>query len=899
MSGAGQWLLILVLGLSLLRAEPLPAAAPLALQSTGLTLVSPAACPAAGCAPGQRMNLRFEFELADYDPTPTVPPQPNVKICFYAPDGWIEQASVNATDQAGGVTGQTYTSAPDCTAEDTEQPTGYTLIGAWQAAIVNNVFSDSLNLSFRIAAGANSTGKLLARLFERTGPAWDRTQQVFTPNLPVTAASALSYVAADASLCDAGGYQPCYLNSGDDLPAGIGTGLKDAVDAVQDGSVLYVLGNYPIKSNTVVIQKAIQISGLNNASLTSASSVCTNAMLRLENGVTLRELKINDGPGCTNPNRSLIEINSPRNVLIEYNHLSGGAIGVMVFDNIGAVTVRFNQIENNAAQALYWNSATIFAPLTLEGNNITGNGTGSNGAQIECAAGLTVAASSRKANHNYWGSPAQPSQEATHCTLAAGRQLGAPIQPRAGGAAGVQAQRFTVTGSKTYAYNNEIAFQRTGGSADFDLYIVDHGYAQASFTPFNLGSGPNPCSNFWDVFLPDGVIPDGTLELFLKYNKSAACVAAINSTQYCDQTTTPGRYPLWWYDPAGRVTEQWDTTGQNPAGSNAGGGSGQATACRMADNEIQVSIDASGRPNLVNDLNYLPLFTGVQVLNTYRLLASNNVITVDWSTNHEPDVTGFYIQRSTDGTNFSPITDLIARKGSALTGASYQFVDSGRLAGTSYSYRLQIIRPDNNFLYSNVLSSLGTAATATRTFTPGPTATNTRTPGPSPTYTVPPPTRTRTPTLVPVQNPTRVPSATLTRRAAAPTRLSLTLPTAGTPDATNETPGAQATRDPSTPDSNQGTGYPAPGEEGTALTQDAAYPAPDEETGGTAVAALISPTVPAGESPGPEPVPNQSPPGPNIVLLALLSGYFGGSALLGLLGLWYLVIYKKHPSLDP
>lgn len=886
MSGAGQWLLILVLGLSLLRSEPLSAAAPVALQSSGLTLVSPAACPAAGCAPGQRMNLRFEFELADYDPTPTVPPEPNVKVCFYAPDGWIDQASVNAIEQPGGVTGQPYTYTPDCVQGEPTRPTGYTPIGAWQAAIVNNAFSDSLNLSFRIAAGATSTGKLLARLFERTGPTWNRTQQVFTPNLPVTAASALSYVAADASLCDAGGYQPCYLNSGDDLPDGIGTGLKDAVDAVQDGSVLYVLGNYPIKSNTVLIKKAIQISGLNNASLTSTGSVCTNAMLRLETGVTVSELAINDGPGCTTTNRTLIEVNSPRNVLIEYNQLSGGEIGVLVRDNIGAVTVRSNQIENNAAQAVYADSGTIFS-LTVEGNNITGNGAASSGVQIECAAGLSGAAPSRSANHNYWGSPAQPSQEATHCTLAPGRQLGAPIQPRAGGAAGVQAQRFTVTGSKTYAYNNEIAFQRTGGSADFDLYVVNHGYAQITFTPFNLGGGPNPCSNFWDVFLPDGVIPDGTLELFLKYNKSAACVAAINSTQYCDQTSAPGRYPLWWYDPAGGVTEQWDTTGQNPAGSNAGGGSGQATACRIADNEIQVSIDSSGRPNLVNDLNYLPLFTGVQVLNTYRLLASNNVITVDWSTNHEPDVTGFYIQRSTDGVNFSPITDLIARKGSALAGASYQFVDSGRLAGTSYSYRLQIVRPDNTFLYSQVLSSLGTAATATRTFTPGPTATNTRTPGPTPTYTVPPPTRTRTPTRVPVQNPTRVGSATLTRRAATPTRLALTLPTAGTPDATNETP------------SNQGTGYPAPGEEATTLTQEGAYPAPGEETGGTAVAGLISPTVPAGESSGIEPEPNQSPPGPNIVPLALLSGYFGGSALLGLLGLWYLVIYKKHPSLDP
>ena len=40
-------------------------------------------------------------------------------------------------------------------------------------------------------------------------------------------------------------------------------------------------------------------------------------------------------------------------------------------------------------------------------------------------------------------------------------------------------------------------------------------------------------------------------------------------------------------------------------------------------------------------------------------------------------------------------------------------------------------------------------------------------------------------------------------------------------------------------------------------------------------------------------VPAPGRGGPPGLLLALLSGYFGGSALLGAAGLWYFMVYKK------
>ncbi len=102
------------------------------------------------------------------------------------------------------------------------------------------------------------------------------------------------------------GYNPCYLNSGDDLANGIGTGLKDAVDASLAGWVINIHGNYLIKSNTVVIDKALLIQGDGNDSLTyNSTAACGNAMLLVSDGATIQKLNINDGI-CVTPSRDLI-----------------------------------------------------------------------------------------------------------------------------------------------------------------------------------------------------------------------------------------------------------------------------------------------------------------------------------------------------------------------------------------------------------------------------------------------------------------------------------------------------------------------------------------------------------------------------------------------------------------
>ncbi len=825
-------------------------------RMVGLTITQtgPLSCPDAGCAGGQRVNMGMDFDLSTFDSSQ---PNANVKLCLYAPAQWIDPASLT-TSAKGAATGVDYATAGDC-AEDTSPPAGYVFIGARSAKLGANMFADSLQAAFRLAKDATGSGKVLVRLFENASTGWTRTQQATSPSIALAPApsvpTAAVYVASSAADCNTfAAFATCFVNSADDLPGGLGTGLKDAIDARPEHSVIIPLGQYMIKSNTVTVDKAVILEGVVGSTVTYGGNTCSNSMLLLTRGASINNLEVNDGSNCPAGHRDLIEVNSPDGVVIEYNHLTRGNRAIWVHDNNGGVTVRYNQIDQNAAQAVFWEGAQSAAPLEVVGNNLVNNGlatsNAANGTLIDCGTGATAALPARKAEHNYWGGLAVPSASNTHCIITPGKQLGAAVAARPG-AWGVQVRRVMVTTTKTYAYNNQIAYQHTDGGSDFDLYLVNHGFGGTESAPFASLSGysPSPCGNYWDVFLVDGPIPQGTLNLFLKYDKTPGCLATINSTQFCEQTaTTPDAsvYPLWWYEPAHNVTNLWNMTGQNPNGSGAGGAVGQTTTCHPDLNEIQVAVDTSGRPALDKDFNYLPLMTGIQVLNTFNVSSSNKNVTMVWSTNVEPEVSGFYMLRGTDGNHFSPITDLISRKGNNLSGATYSFVDANRPLDSTFYYRLEIVRTDNTILYSPVQSSMVTLATATHTPTPGPTATYTRTPGPTPTRTIPPPTATQVPTRVPTSQPTRIPSATLTvwsSGSGTPSPVVLTLQT----NTSTITPQATYTLAPTgsgTPpfDSTIGTGTARPqgtGKPTSSLTV-LATPMPGQSGGGSALPEITS-----------------------------------------------------------
>lgn len=742
------------------------------MQSALLAMVSPTACPSSGCAAGQRFNMRFDFEPINYDASLN----PNVKVCIYAPTSWkVDTATVTVAGQ-GEITQKPYTDEGLVCTQDQAKPTGYDLIAGRVAQLDANTFVDALGFGFRMGATGTGSGRILARLFARSAPGtWALVQQATsTPTLTAVAPTSSLYVANDPATC--GGSGPCYVNSAEDLSGGIGTGLKDAVDAASPGSTVSILGTYTIKSNTVIVNQAIRLTGLNGSSLTNNQpGSCNSAMLSLTGAVTLNNLNILDTT-CPDPGRDLVDVNSPDPVAIERNDLHGGGNAIFVRDNTGPVTVRFNNITNNHGYAVYAEGNANGAAMEITANNLYND---RSGPAVDCSASASGPISNRKANHNYWG-PSSPTSAESHCAIAAGKRLGMPIAAETN-QPGARVRLVQVTDAKIYNddLGQQIAYNRTGGS-NFNLYIVDHGYATAGGPPFTYtmgGESPSPCSNYWDVFLPDGEAGSGILELYFKYDKTAGCLATINSNQYCDQTTTMASYPLYWFDPNTGVTKWWDPTGARP--ENLSSGEGQPTSCNIANNEIHVSIDNTGRPNLADDLQYAPFMVGVPVIKSFLPLASSQMITITWTTNNEPDINGFYVLRGTDSSHLSPISDLIAHTGNALTGRSYYFLDSGRTNGVTYFYRLQVLRTDGTSFYSTTYSVAANVAT----ITPTPTITPTR------TATRPIPTSTPYPTLIPTQIPTRIPTATFIFKTPTPGSTALVLSTL-TPPVDTRTPGA-------------------------------------------------------------------------------------------------------------
>ena len=259
------------------------------------------------------------------------------------------------------------------------------------------------------------------------------------------------------------------------------------------------------------------------------------------------------------------------------------------------------------------------------------------------------------------------------------------------------------------------------------------------------------------------------VNLFFRYDQTTGCESIIESSTYCGGTDAT-QFPLWWYDPQYHVTDGWDTTAQNPGGTGANGASGQQTICNLTNNEIQVSLDSSGRPNLVDDLSAVPFVVGLPsvsssvVITQFSATPSDSQIRINWSTASEVNTYGFYVQRSlVSSSGFSRVSGLIDSLGSSTSGSVYNYLDSGLTNGTTYYYRLEIVSINLESTVSNVISAVPFIPTATLTFTPSLTVTPTR------TIT---PTRTATPTRIPTRTPiryatyyyltpTRVPTRTL------------------------------------------------------------------------------------------------------------------------------------------
>ncbi|MBL0355983.1 MAG: T9SS type A sorting domain-containing protein [Chitinophagaceae bacterium] len=93
----------------------------------------------------------------------------------------------------------------------------------------------------------------------------------------------------------------------------------------------------------------------------------------------------------------------------------------------------------------------------------------------------------------------------------------------------------------------------------------------------------------------------------------------------------------------------------------------------------------------------LPLAVGLISFNAQRTGAVNRIT---WTTSQEINTRLFVIERSTDGSNFSPIGELAAAAGST-NNLNYYFIDNTPVRGINF-YRLKIIDQSNNEKFSVV-----------------------------------------------------------------------------------------------------------------------------------------------------------------------------------------------------
>ena len=785
--------------------------------SDELTLVSPEACPASGCAAGQRLNFRISFSVnLQYTS------DPNTQVCIYTPTSWVDYSDGWISD-AGLESGANYDEGQTGSVCDNNKGSDLWITGAY-ATLPAGTTSDQLEFALRIDSDAVTNGQIKVKVFQADGSGVFSESFSESQSITVTPKEGTSYVAEAAADC--GSHAPCYINSGDNDSDGLGTGLRDAVMAASPSSEILILDDYPIKSETVMIDKDILITAASSgASITYAGegNSCSNPMLSFTNGGTIQDLTINDG-NCTSPSRHLIEIDSAVDVTVEHNTLNSGYRAINILDNDGDVSIAFNQITNSLSFAVYRQTATLAGEVNIYANNIIDNRSGT---QVNCN-------NQGSADYNFWGEGITAISSADNCTVSNGKQLGAPILTSSGDA-GVEAVRQEVTGSTTYAFNNNIGVQHTLGN-HYEVIIVNHGQGSEENIPFlEEGSGAiKACSNFYDVFLADGAVASD-LVLTLKYDLNSSCISTIESSDYCGQSDG-SEFPLWWYDPANDVTEGWDRTGQDPEGSASGGAYGQIMTCNTANNTISVTIDSSGRPNLNDDLHFTPFIAGLPLMDGVNL--SEFSVTFDvtendlkWITTSEVNIKGFHILRgNTENGTYSRVSPLIDAIGDTFIGGIYNYTDSNITFTRTYYYKLEVIADDGSSL-----EIYGPVSVLTSTSTPTPTYTRTPTLTKTPTLTRTP-YATRTATLYYYRSPTSYYRPYTSTPKGGPTQVRTYGPS-NTPTktriSTNDTPSTTLTLDredgyPMNTQIPQGTqAYPAPEDEGTDVTK---TPTPDNGT---------------------------------------------------------------------
>ncbi len=247
------------------------------------------------------MNFSVSFPLSPESYTP------NTQVCVYAPTGGWADFSTGWLSDEGLDSGQAYTSGETGGLCTSLAPTNYEWITGAYTTLTTGYTNDSLEFALNIGSSATVSGDIRVLVFETDGSGnWVETSDFTSASVSVASHASTVYVANSAADC--GSNSPCFVNSSDNLDGGLGTGLRDAVNAASAGDTLQILGEYKVKSEAVLIDKAVTVTGVDDAAISSESTSCTESLLSITAGAAVENLTL-DGT-CSSSHRTLIEINS-------------------------------------------------------------------------------------------------------------------------------------------------------------------------------------------------------------------------------------------------------------------------------------------------------------------------------------------------------------------------------------------------------------------------------------------------------------------------------------------------------------------------------------------------------------------------------------------------------------
>jgi len=225
--------ILVVIIFALLTALSLMPASETSAQTDSLTMDSPSACPSGGCAAGQRINFQINFTT---EPDDTV--SPNTQICIYtSPTNW---ANANWISDKGLITGEDYTSSDpegNCAPVADEE-----LLFNTYATLPAGTTNEQLEFALTIdKQTTNESYVRYVRLEVIKTESSGSTTIDGKIEINIADKGTPAYVARTPDDC--GNHTPCYVNSGDDESDGIGTGLRDAINAAETGWEIQILNN--------------------------------------------------------------------------------------------------------------------------------------------------------------------------------------------------------------------------------------------------------------------------------------------------------------------------------------------------------------------------------------------------------------------------------------------------------------------------------------------------------------------------------------------------------------------------------------------------------------------------------------------------------------------------------